>query len=227
MQTKNYLALFILCGSLVYLSCTQDSVQFEWRQIESGTGEHLYGVHFVDAEHGWAVGTAGTILSTVNGGMTWTGGSVARETLTQVSFTTPNNGWLSSIGKVQYTGSGGASWRVQHQARGAGKRPPGILDLYFVSTTEGWAVGGSGTILHTKDGGQSFGKIIETFQINIFGVSILSIRNTDGLLVKRVKCSIREMVAGGGFAREVMSSNRYLLSTLRIRRMGGLSVQMD
>ena len=153
MQKKNYLALFILCASLVHLGCSQDSVQFEWRQIESGTGEHLYGVHFVDAEHGWAVGTAGTILSTINGGMSWTAASVSKETLTQVSFTTPNNGWLTSIGKVHYTGSGGASWNIQHQARGEGKRPSGILDLYFMSTTEGWAVGGSGTILHTTDGG--------------------------------------------------------------------------
>ena len=153
MQKKNYLALFILCGSLAYLSCSQDSVQFEWRQIESGTGAHLYGVHFVDAKHGWAVGTAGIILSTTNGGMHWTAASVAKETLTQVSFTTPNNGWLASVGKVHYTGSSGASWNVQHQARGTGPRPPGILDLYFVSTIEGWAVGGSGTILHTTDGG--------------------------------------------------------------------------
>ena len=170
MQTRNYLALFILCGSLVYLSCTQDSVQFEWRQIESGTGEHLYGVHFVDAEHGWAVGTAGTILSTVNGGMTWTAESVAKETFTEVSFTTPNNGWLASIGKVQYTGSGGKTWRVQHQARGVGKRPPGILDLYFVSTTEGWAVGGSGTILHTKDGGSRWESHRDLSDKHLWGV---------------------------------------------------------
>ncbi len=170
MQSKNYLALLILCGSFVYLSCTQDSVQFEWRQIESGTGEHLYGVHFLDAEHGWAVGTTGTILSTANGGMTWTAGSVSKETLTQVSFTTPNNGWLASIGKVQYTGSGGKTWRVQHQARGTGKRPPGILDLYFVSTTEGWAVGGSGTILHTKDGGSRWENHRDLSDKHLWGV---------------------------------------------------------
>ena len=78
MQKKNVLALIIILGSLVYLGCSQDSVQFEWRQIESGTGEHLYGVHFVDTKHGWAVGTAGTILSTTNGGMSWTA-SISRK----------------------------------------------------------------------------------------------------------------------------------------------------
>ena len=153
MEKKNHLALIILCGSIAYFGCSQDSVQFEWRQIESGTSEHLYGVHFADAKHGWAVGTAGTILSTVNGGMSWTATSASKETITQVNFATPNNGWLTSIGKVHYTGSGGASWRIQHQVRGVSNKPPGILDLYFVSTAEGWAVGGSGTVLHTKDGG--------------------------------------------------------------------------
>ena len=168
-KKKHYLVLFILCGSLVYLGCSQDSVQFEWRQIESGTGEHLYGVHFVDTKHGWAVGTAGIILSTTNGGMSWTAASVSTDTLTQVSFTTPNNGWLASIGKVHYTGSSGASWNIQHQARG-GKRPPGILDLYFVSTTDGWAVGGSGTILHTTDGGGRWESHREISDKHLWGV---------------------------------------------------------
>ena len=170
MHKKNYLALLILCGSLAYLGCSQDSVQFEWRQIESGTGEHLYGVDFVDAERGWAVGTAGTILSTTNGGMTWTAASVSKDTLTQVNFTTPNNGWLASIGKVHYTGSGGASWGMQHQVRGTGKRPPGVLDLYFVSMTEGWAVGGSGTILHTKDGGSRWENHRDLSDKHLWGV---------------------------------------------------------
>ena len=143
----------ILCGSLVYLGCSQDTVQFEWRQLESGTGEHLYGIHFIDTKRGWAVGTDGTVLSTVDGGSSWKTTSISKDTLTQVNFATPNNGWTVSIGQVHYTGSGGASWNLQHQARGTGKTPPGILDLHFVNTTHGWAVGGKGTVLKTENGG--------------------------------------------------------------------------
>ena len=153
MQNKNYIALIILCGSLVYFGCSQDTVQFEWRQLESGTGEHLYSVHFVDTKHGWAVGTDGTVLSTVNGGSTWKAASISKDTLTQVNFATPNNGWTVSIGQVHYTGSGGASWNLQHQARGMGKTSRGILGLHFADTMHGWAVGGKGTVLKTENGG--------------------------------------------------------------------------
>ena len=153
MQNKNYIALMILCGSLVCLGCSQDTVQFEWRQLQSGTEEHLYGIHFVDTKRGWAVGTGGTVLSTVDGGISWKAVSISHDTLTQVNFATPNSGWTVSIGKVHYTGSGGDSWNLQHQARGEGKTPPGILDLHFANTRHGWAVGGKGTVLKTENGG--------------------------------------------------------------------------
>lgn len=153
MQYKNYFVLAILCGSILCLACSQDTVQFEWRSLNSGTDAHLYGVHFIDGKHGWAVGSGGAVLSTVNGGNTWKAGSASRDTLTQVNFATPNNGWAVSIGKVHYTGSSGASWSLQHNVRGEGRTAPGILGLHFPNTTHGWAVGGKGTIIRTENGG--------------------------------------------------------------------------
>ena len=170
MQKKNFLALIMLCGSLVSLGCSQDTRQFEWRQVESGTSAHLYGIHFVDAKHGWAVGTVGTVLSTVDGGTTWTASSASKDTLTQVNFTTPNNGWITSIGQVHYTASGGATWRLQHQTRSQSKKPHGILDIYFVSTTEGWAVGGKGTVLWTENGGGRWESLRDLSDKHLWGV---------------------------------------------------------
>ncbi len=170
MQNRNYIALTVLCGTLVYFGCSQDTVQFEWRQLESGTGEHLYGIHFIDTKHGWAVGTGGTVLSTVDGGISWKATSISHATLTQVNFATPNNGWTVSIGQVHYTGSGGASWNLQHQARGTGKTPPGILDLHFVNTTHGWAVGGKGTVLKTENGGSRWENQRDLSNKHLWGV---------------------------------------------------------
>ena len=115
-QTRHSI-LALLIGCVIFLGCSQDTSKFEWQQVNSGTDTHLYGVHFVDAKLGWAVGTDGIVLSSKDGGKTWSGSdtkSINKDTLTQVSFTTPNNGWLVSIGKVYYTGSGGNSWNVQH-----------------------------------------------------------------------------------------------------------------
>ena len=125
---------------LVLSGCSQDSTQVGWKKIDSGTEAHLYGIHFGDDKHGWTVGTNGTILSTTNGGKTWTETENEKVTdtstdnnYTHVNFTSPQHGWLASIGKVLYTGSGGNSWSVQYQERAVGKKPSGILDLYFVT----------------------------------------------------------------------------------------------
>ncbi len=152
MGNEMYFVLIILCGSLIVFGCSEDTTEFEWQQIESNTDVHLYGVDFVDAKRGWAVGSAGTVLSTIDGGVSWTSSTLSKDTLTHVSFTTSNNGWIASIGKVHYTGSGGTTWSTQHQIRSRGK-PPGILDIHFVNTTEGWVVGGRGTVLWTENGG--------------------------------------------------------------------------
>lgn len=179
MIKSNPLILIILIGSIVYLSCSQDASQIEWKQVNSGTDAHLYGVHFVDAKLGWAVGTDGVVLSSKDGGKTWNGSdtkSITKDTFfTQVSFTTPNNGWLVGIGKVYYTGSGGNSWNVQHQLRVAGAKSPGILDLHFVNKTEGWAVGGIdpkgiSTILHTQNGGGKWEKVMNPAEKHLWGV---------------------------------------------------------
>lgn len=170
--------LVLLIGFVVFLGCSQDTSKLEWKQVNSGTGTHLYGVHFVDAKLGWAAGSDGVVLSSKDGGKTWHGAetkSISKDTLTQVNFTTPTNGWLVSIGKVHYTGSGGNSWNVQHQLRAMGMMPPGILDLYFVNTTEGWAVGGKdnkgmATILHTQDGGGKWEKVRNPSEQHLWSV---------------------------------------------------------
>lgn len=181
----NPFILIVLIVSLACFGCSQDDAQIEWKQVNSGTDTHLYGVHFVDAKLGWAVGTDGTVLSTKDGGTTWSESNTKlspKDTLTQVSFSTPNNGWLVSRGKVYYTGSGGNAWSVQHQIRTAGGRPPGILDLHFVNTSEGWAVGGVdsigiSTVLYTKDGGIKWEKIRNPSEKHLWGVYFVDSEN--------------------------------------------------
>lgn len=167
MIKTQHLIFIIFIASITLLGCSQDASQIEWKQVDSGTDAHLYGIHFVDAKLGWAVGTDGTVLSSKDGGRTWNEldtKSISKAKLTQVSFATPKNGWLVSIGKVHYTSSGGDSWNVQHQIRTVGTKPPGILDLHFIDKAEGWAVGGVdakgiSTILYTRNGGGKWEKI--------------------------------------------------------------------
>ena len=44
--------------------------QWEW-QNPLPQSNHLYEIFFTDEYHGWAVGRAGTVLSTSDGGESW------------------------------------------------------------------------------------------------------------------------------------------------------------
>lgn len=185
MNYLKYILLISFVLSLSLVGCSKDTKQIEWEIVDSGTDAHLYGVHFVDEKQGWSVGSDGVILSSNDGGITWSSSeenSISTDTLTQVNFTTAKNGWLVGLGTVHYTGSGGKSWRIQHQIRSTGTKAPGILDLYFVSTTEGWAVGGvdsngMSTILYTQNGGGTWERVKNPAEKHLWGVYFVDPEN--------------------------------------------------
>jgi len=105
-----------------------------WLRQRTFTTARLEGLFFIDARRGWAVGWAGTILATSDGGRFWD--DVAPETLygnlTAVWFEDRNRGWaVGSPGLVLRTEDGGHTWkrvaapvtglmRSVHVASGAG-----------------------------------------------------------------------------------------------------------
>ena len=56
-------------GSIVLAS---DDQGVTWKLHKTGQSLPMHGLHFFDAQNGWAVGDAGTILATVDGGRSWT-----------------------------------------------------------------------------------------------------------------------------------------------------------
>ena len=61
-------------------------------------GEKVFGIHFVDGENGWAVGEAGNIWVTTNGGQDWhtqpAGNKVTNKDLLAVYFPDVNHGFI-------------------------------------------------------------------------------------------------------------------------------------
>ena len=85
---------------------------------ESGTESFLYGVSFTDANNGTAVGEAGTILRTTDGGsligLVQTSGTTSF--LWGVSFTDADNGTaVGSDGTIVRTTNGGNTWVSQNK----------------------------------------------------------------------------------------------------------------
>jgi photosystem II stability/assembly factor-like uncharacterized protein len=141
------------------LQSTGDGSWF-W-QIPQPQGNELSSVCFSDATTAWAVGGAGTLLKSVDGGQTWVAQRfpMAAE-LTGIAFLDARNGWIvgtapgddvSDQGVVFRTYDGGATWeRLAIVARG------GLREVAFTDDRHGWAVGWWGDLYQTSDGGATW-----------------------------------------------------------------------
>ena len=103
----------------------------------------LNSVSFGDALHGVAVGGAGNIFSTSDGGATWTAiPPKTRFSLLSVEFVSDNNGWaVGRGGVILRTENAGADWIEQETGTKLN-----LYGLHFAKKI-GWAVGADGTLL--------------------------------------------------------------------------------
>ena len=133
----------------------------QWTSQSSGLtnvdSNNLLSVYFTDANTGYAVGKAGTILKTTNGGTNWTAlTSGITDELDAVCFTNANTGY--AIGTVILkTTDGGTTWTNVYTS----PYQYALRSVYFVNATTGYVVGMGmmgGTILKTIDGGTTWTK---------------------------------------------------------------------
>ncbi|MBP7828924.1 MAG: M6 family metalloprotease domain-containing protein [Kiritimatiellae bacterium] len=130
-----------------------------WRAQDSGTGEDLNDVCFVDANRGWAVGNNGAIVCTTNGGTTWTAQtSPTASNLLAVFFADATHGWACGAGgKVIRTTDGSTWWPC---FSGTTDR---LVDLSFPSLSRGYCIGTNGTVRRTINGGLTWTDISPDF----------------------------------------------------------------
>ena len=98
---------------------------------------------FRDDNEGYAVGEAGTILRTENGGRSWTRVITNfTESLMRVDFADDKNGWIvGHKGSILRSSDKGRTWVKQESTT--------ANHLYglFMSRRNGWAVGAKGVII--------------------------------------------------------------------------------
>lgn len=134
------------------------------RQV-SGTTALLQAVSPVSEEIAWASGHRGTWARTLDGGATWTTGSVPGADTLQfrdVHAHSAEMAWLLSAGpgelsRIYHTNDGGASWTLQW----TNEEPDGFYDCLDFWDAErgavyGDAVDGMLRILRTTDGGRNW-----------------------------------------------------------------------
>lgn len=147
--------LFIL---ILYYASTSFAQPQPWVEIQSPVSTTLRKLSFVDSLTGWAVGEAGTIIRTTDGGNSWEiQNSNVHTFITDVFFLDDNIGWATTIEDVfpfnsviLKTTNGGESWSANYFPDPSAY----IRTIIFVDTLNGFVGGAS--IAYTTDGGNSW-----------------------------------------------------------------------
>lgn len=148
---------------------TVDSGQ-SWQTLFADT-VMIHQIHFINAQTGWAVGTAAWmkppffssvradyIFKTTDGGQSWQqglyNGSIEMPSLSRIYFANKQLGFaLGFNGEVLRSTDGGNTWQnisvVQRSVHHFG-------GAYFTDALNGYIVGADGVIVQTEDGGASW-----------------------------------------------------------------------
>ena len=131
----------------------------------------LRSVFFINHSTGWTIGYGNNkILKSTTGGIDWfplqyNGASIPNS----VFFTDENNGWVAGgygispdPARIIKTTNGGLNWSLQYDAEPSN----GFNSIFFINQYTGWAVGSSGNILKTTNGGSLVG-ISENIGVNL------------------------------------------------------------
>jgi len=132
-----------------------------WERQSSGAGVALYGIYFLDAKNGFAVGGNGTILGTDNGGIRWKplAGGTASAAIGEgasgfwdIKFVNNKKGWVvGENGAISVTLDGGRTWTAQTSGTDSN-----LSACDFVNENVGYAVGEGAAIVKTTDGGNTW-----------------------------------------------------------------------
>jgi photosystem II stability/assembly factor-like uncharacterized protein len=135
-----------------------------WTRQSSPTRTDLRTVFFVNTLCGWIGGGRGTILHTVNGGLTWfeqvTG---TRAPVTSVFFLDENRGWAVVGGSLGVDPLGGEADPGLLATTDGGTTWKRIADLdaqaiCFANANVGFAAGNYSSVFRTDDGGKTWSK---------------------------------------------------------------------
>ena len=151
-------------------------------------------IQFVDKTNGWASATKGFIYNTTDGGRTWdkqrteielgdgpidfASEGVKQFAILGLQFIDKEHGFAAAsateepAGRMLVTSNGGATWHRQWMITGGG-----VIDVFFLSPNEGWALTDQGPYVnHTVDGGRSWLSEPKVFEQD---VGLLKLAGTD------------------------------------------------
>jgi photosystem II stability/assembly factor-like uncharacterized protein len=190
-HTRAFLALgradsrIVAVGERGLIALSDDSGK-TWKQADCPVSVTLTGVTFADAKTGWAIGHAGTILHTEDGGQSWRlqldGTRAARIVEAH-----------AKTGGADVTGTLSA---VANQLVADGPDKP-FLDLQFSDALHGIVVGPYGLIFRTDDGGKNWQSMMHKVP-NPKGLHLYAVRmSRDSIWVAGEQGFLARSIDGG------------------------------
>jgi len=169
---KPFLILAAVCCLLLAVCSTATFASAGgWTRQRASSLAWLHAVFFLSPNHGWAVGSRGTVLSTNDGGKSWQAKAQPTEdTIRDIYFNDDLNGLLvcerniydlqsndESRSYLMKTNDGGEHWkRVNMRGAGFDAR---LMRAIFTNSGRGWAFGEGGALYTTHDSGVNWIKL--------------------------------------------------------------------
>ena len=132
------------------LQTSDGGMTWQSGNVRDGAGARFTAASFVGNSLGWAVGTAGRVFATTDGGRTWfEQRSNVDADLFDVKFIDASDGWaVGAQGTLLTTKDGGIHWFAASSGTSHA-----LERLFFVDQNHGWAVGFGGTVLTFSQAG--------------------------------------------------------------------------
>lgn len=142
-----------------------------WNRQQASTLAWLHAVFFLDRNSGWAAGSRGTLLRTLDGGQSWHPRSASTsDQVRDIFFLDEQNGWLVVEANVyelktkeepraylMRTTDGGDHWtRVEVKGFDVDSI---LVRVVFSRGGRGWAFGEGGAIYTTRDAGETWSRL--------------------------------------------------------------------
>jgi hypothetical protein len=119
------------------------------RDFQCPTAAHCIAAGAIDDKNGHS---KGTVVSTIDGGKNWALSEV-KEQPVSLFFLSETQGWMATEKGVWSTIDGGKSWKKLDGLK------KGILQVYFVNPSHGYAIGFPKAVYETTNAGKSWTKL--------------------------------------------------------------------
>jgi len=152
---ENTLSIECAPGDRLWVSASfstlfsRDLASQEWREFSLNEDLQFTSVHFVDSLKGFAVGEFGTVMTTTDGGETWSRLKALPNEFYPMAadFLDAHTGWIGGLdGVIWQTSDGGLSWQRQESLNAS--------PVYNISASADgvYAAGGSGKLVELLEG---------------------------------------------------------------------------